>query len=93
MSEASMDENWRSPRIITLFLILPLVLGVVLSLLIPHPVIGIIRLDDAIYSYSADFLIQQIEYARQHSEIRAVLLVLNSPGGNCWSWTMKSENL
>lgn len=58
-----------------------LVVGFLLSLLIPKPVVGVIRLNDAIYSFTARDLITQIEYARQNPRIRAVVLVLDSPGG------------
>jgi len=64
-----------------LFVILPLIIGSLLSLLIPKPIIGIIYLDDAIYSYTAQDMIEQIIYAREHDEIRAVVLVMYSPGG------------
>lgn len=58
-----------------------LVLGVLISLLIQKPVIGVIRLNDAINAYTAKDLISQITYAREHPEIRAVVLILDSPGG------------
>lgn len=58
-----------------------LIIGVLFSLLIPKPVIGVIRLNDAIYASTAKELIAQIAYARQHPEIRAVVLILDSPGG------------
>ncbi len=58
-----------------------LVIGILLSLLIPKPVIGVIRLNDAIYAGTASNLITQIDYARDHPEIRAVVLILDSPGG------------
>jgi protease-4 len=61
--------------------VLPLLAGVLLSLLIPRPIIGMIYLDDAIYPGSARDLIAQIDYARTHSQVRAVVLVLDSPGG------------
>lgn len=61
--------------------ILPLVAGILLSLLIPRPVVGVIYLNDAIYSNSAKDLITQIRYARQQPEVRAVVIVLDSPGG------------
>jgi protease IV len=62
--------------------ILPaLVLGILLSLLIPKPVIGVIRLNDAIYAVTAKDLIAQIEYARDDPSIKAVVLILDSPGG------------
>ena len=58
-----------------------LVVGILLSLLIQKPVIGVIRLNDAIYAATAQDLIAQINYARQSPDIRAVVLILDSPGG------------
>ncbi len=81
MSDAPAQENWKTPRTILIFLILPLLVGSTFAFIIPRPQIGIIRLNDAIYFESADALIQQIEHAREDTQIRAVLLVLNTPGG------------
>jgi protease IV len=64
-----------------LWLALPLVLGVLVSLLVPRPVVGTIYLRDAIYSTSAGEIISQFRYAYDHPEIRAVVLVMDSPGG------------
>lgn len=65
-----------------LWWILPaLVIGILLSLLIPKPVIGVIRLNDAIYASTARDLIAQITYARDDPRTRAVVLILDSPGG------------
>jgi protease IV len=64
-----------------LWLVLPLALGLLVSLLVPRPVVGTIYLRDAIYSYSAGEIISQFRYAYDHPEIRAVVLVMDSPGG------------
>ena len=58
-----------------------LIVGFLLSLLIPQPVIGVIRLNDAIYASTAKDLITQIDYARDNPKVRAVVLILDSPGG------------
>ena len=75
------DWNWEHVRVWLLWLALPLVIGLLVASLVPQPVIGIIRLEDAIYSYSAQDMIKQIEYAGKHPEVRAVVLVIDSPGG------------
>jgi protease-4 len=75
------DLSWERVRTWLLWLALPLVIGLLLASLVPQPVIGIIRLEDAIYSYTARDMIKQIEYASEHPEVRAVVLVLDSPGG------------
>src|SRR4030042_4771548 len=64
-----------------LWLALPLVAGILLSLLIPRPIVGTIYLRDAIYSYSAGDVITQLRYAYDHPEIQSVVLVMDSPGG------------
>lgn len=80
-----MSEQTR-PKFLTpggwaLFVVLPLAIGLLLSLLIQQPQIGVIYLNQEINSYSAQEVITQITYARDHAEIKAVVLVLNSPGG------------
>jgi ClpP class serine protease len=55
--------------------IIPLIAGLLLSLFIPQPVIGTINLNDAISSATASDMISQIRYARNHPEIKAVVLV------------------
>jgi protease-4 len=55
--------------------------GILIAALIPQPVIGLIYLNNAIDQYSAESMIRQIEYAREHPEVRAVVLVVSSPGG------------
>jgi len=79
-----MEESalkWDRIRQISLWIILPLVIGIIISLAIPRPVIGVIRLNDAIYSFTARDLINQINYAKDNPKVSAVVLVLDSPGG------------
>jgi protease-4 len=73
--------TWEGLRGWLLWLALPLLLGILIASTIPQPVVGIIRLDGAIYSYTAQDLIVQIKYAIEHPEVRAVVLALDSPGG------------
>lgn len=75
------DLKWNDIRNVLLWGGLPLLLGVLAAAFIPRPIIGIIRLNDAIYSYTAQDMITQINYAMEHPEIRAVVLALDSPGG------------
>jgi protease-4 len=81
---AAMNQNnlkWEHIRTWLLWLALPLVIGILIASAIPQPVIGVIRLDDAIYSYTARDMIAQINYAIDHPEIRGVVLAFESPGG------------
>lgn len=81
MSEVPRTNDWSLSKI-ALWILLPLTLGILLAfLVIPRPVIGLIYLNDAIYAYTSQGLIDQINYARKTPEIRAVVLVLDSPGG------------
>lgn len=41
--------------------------------------VGLIYLRDAIHSFSSAEMIAQIQYAREQPEIRAVVLVIDSP--------------
>jgi protease-4 len=66
---------------VLLWVLLPLLAGLALAALVPRPVIGLIYLNDSIYAYSARDMISQLDYARQHPEVRAVVLVMDSPGG------------
>jgi protease-4 len=74
------SSSW-SLSTISFWVVFPLILGIIVSVLIPQPSIGVIYLNDAIYSFSAKDLIKQISTARDSNEIRAVVLVMNSPGG------------
>lgn len=76
------ENRWERFRPWLFWIVIPLILGMVIAnSLIPKPVIGIIRLEEAIAGYSAQNMIKQIQYAANHPEIRAVVLVFDSPGG------------
>jgi protease-4 len=75
------DLKWEQIRTWLLWLALPLVLGIFIASIIPKPIVGVIRLDDAIYPATARDMIAQIDYAIDHPEIRAVVLAFDSPGG------------
>ncbi|RME74205.1 MAG: S49 family peptidase [Chloroflexi bacterium] len=50
--------------------------------LIPTPKVGLIYVDTQVGSFLTQALTQEIEYAIQARDIKAVVLVINSPGGN-----------
>jgi len=75
------EKNWERVRTYLLWIGLPLLIGILISAAIPKPVIGIIRLNDAIYNYTAKDMIAQIDYAIENPEVRAVVLAFESPGG------------
>jgi len=49
--------------------------------MIPSPAVGVIRLNVEIYGFSAEFLNQQINEARANPRIKAVVVQIDSPGG------------
>jgi len=74
--------TWKHPSKWLLWVVLPLVVGLLIaSSVVPQPIVGVIRLSDAIYAQTASSLITQINYALDHPEVRAVVLVFDSPGG------------
>lgn len=84
---AEIDSRARSPlRFIVTFLIvvvLPLAIGLYIApRIVPEPRVGIIRLTGDIFSDSARAITEQLDYARNDASIKAVVLVLNSPGGD-----------
>lgn len=80
MIQSSASQKWGSGNVFW-FILLPLIAGILLSFLIPRPIVGVIYLNDAIQSNTAQDMIREIIYARQNPQIKAVVLVLNSPGG------------
>jgi protease-4 len=89
MAEDPIEEEQprRSPLglIITLLLIVvvPLVVGFIAApKLIPEPKVGVIRLNFDIDGLSAYEITEQLAYAREDPAIKAVTLIINSPGGS-----------
>ncbi|MFN2270334.1 MAG: S49 family peptidase [Anaerolineae bacterium] len=70
---------------VLLWVVLPILLLVgawlLARTLIPKPAVGIIRLDMEIWSASAEYIHYQIQAAREDSRIKAVVLRLDTPGG------------
>lgn len=64
-----------------LVLLLVFLLGLLLSWGIPRPIVGLITLNEAIYWSTAQDVIEQIRYARDEPRVRAVVLLIDSPGG------------
>jgi len=78
-------KGWRlpalSPRWRWVWLGLLLAAGIVLALLVPRPIVGTIYINLPIEAASAREMIAQIDEARSNPAVRAVVLVLDSPGG------------
>lgn len=76
------NKQWENYRTGLLWVVIPLIVGLIFSSsIVLQPVIGVIRLEDAIYGYTAQSMIKQIQYAAETPEIKAVVLVFESPGG------------
>ncbi|NIN69315.1 MAG: hypothetical protein GTO63_32455 [Anaerolineae bacterium] len=76
------DSSFRTVGAILLFGLAPLLVGLWLAqILVPQPAVGIIRLNTDIYAESADLVLAQIEEARADPSIKAVVLKIDSPGG------------
>ncbi len=58
-----------------------LFIGILPSVLVPRPAVGIIRVNMDIWAGSAALIQAEIEAARQDPNIKAVVVQLNSPGG------------
>ena len=81
------DRSSRSPLslILTLLLvvIVPLALGVFLAnRLLPRPQVGVIRLSYEIGGLSTYEITEQLKAARENPAIKAIVVVMNSPGGS-----------
>jgi protease-4 len=79
----SVRTFFRRPAVLwALLLLIALGLGLAAAfLLIPVPRVGVIRFNDVIWSDTAANLETQLRYAENDPSIRAVVVVLDSPGG------------
>jgi protease-4 len=83
MSESVIKRSpWRAAGLTLLWIVLPLLLGTVAAWrVVPQPAVGIVRLEDTIWSGSAADVVAQLAYARRDPAIRAVVFKISSPGG------------
>lgn len=72
--------GWDQKQLLV-FIILPTLLGLILSTLIPKPVIGTIIMTKTIDDLETDRIISRLRYAQTNPEIRAVVLIQDCPGG------------
>ncbi len=83
---ASADNLTRSPlRLIFAFIlviIVPLAVGIYAApRAVPQPKVGVIRLYYEIFDLTAEEFKAQLAYARNDPAIKAVVIIINSPGG------------
>lgn len=73
----------RALLVVALVVILPLAVGLFLAgRYVPRPQVGIIRLSYDIGSLTSYEITEQLRYARENPAIKAVVVVMNSPGGS-----------
>ena len=77
----SAQKDHKSIWSILFVFILPLLIGSIVAAFIPRPVIGTISIRDEIDTKMSLRVIKEIDYARTHPEIKAIVLILDSPGG------------
>ena len=72
--------GWDQKQLLV-FIILPTLLGLILSTFIPQPVIGTIIMTKTIDDAETDRIISRLRFAETNPEIRAVVLLQDCPGG------------
>jgi len=68
-------------RTLIFIIILPLLAGILLAAFIPQPKIGLIEIKDPLDNQVGKMVVEQIQYAYGHPDIKAVVMVLDCPGG------------
>lgn len=83
MSEAASRSPVQRLAHLVIWVLTPLVLGAVLAvLLLPVPKVGVIRFEGIIWSDSIAYLGAMLDRAMDDPSIRAVVLEIDSPGGD-----------
>lgn len=82
MTRPHLPAGIRKLALVSFWGILPLFLGTVLSfLLVPVPQVGVIRFEGTIWSGSVSYLAPLLQQAQDDRRIHAVVLEIDSPGG------------
>lgn len=67
---------------VLLWVLAPLLIGWwVAQAYVPQPAVGVIKLNSDIWFGSADLVLRQLEAARENPDIKAIVLQIDSPGG------------
>jgi protease-4 len=83
MTQADSRTPIRRLAYLTFWVLLPLALGLVLAvLLVPVPKIGVIRFESVIWGGSISYLGDMLDRAVADRNIRAIVLEIDSPGGD-----------
>jgi protease-4 len=82
MEQSDSRQSWRKLGYWAFWIVLPLALGVVAAfVLVQPPQVGVIRFRGLIWSGSVDSMGPLLDRAQEDRRIRAVVLDLDSPGG------------
>jgi protease-4 len=82
MERSHSHSLWRRLAYIAFWIVLPLVLGTALAFaLVRPPQVGIVRFEGLIWSGSVDYVGELLDRAQEDRRIRAVVLEIDSPGG------------
>jgi protease-4 len=82
MEKPDSQSGWRRLAYWAFWVVLPLTLGTVLAFaLVRPPQVGVIRFQGLIWSGSVDAFVPLLDRAREDRRIRAVVLEIDSPGG------------
>ena len=68
-------------RTLIFSILIPLITGILFSSFIPQPKIGLIEIKEPLDNDVGKSVVEQIQYANNHPEIRGIVLALDSPGG------------
>lgn len=68
-------------RTLIFSILIPLIAGILFSSFIPQPKIGLIEIKEPLDNDVGKSVVEQIQYANNHPEIRGIVLALDSPGG------------
>lgn len=68
-------------RTLIFSIIIPLIAGILFSSFIPQPKVGLIEIKEPLDNDVGKSVVEQIQYANNHPEIRGIVLALDSPGG------------
>lgn len=82
-SDDSSASPFRGILTLLLVIIVPLTIGAILAArLVPKPQVGIVRLSYEINGLTSYEVTEQLKHARENPAIKAIVIVMNSPGGS-----------
>jgi protease-4 len=81
--EVEQISRWWQRGALVVLVLVGLVVGWALSaVLFPRPKVGVIHMDGEIDPYFITYYTEPLHYAAEHNDIKAVVLLVDSPGGD-----------